>query len=81
MESVILSSPMLLCGYAVALALCAFAIIRKTGFVITAISVIIFVATTTCALLFGATLTEVSVCALCFFIFNIIPIWKNRGDK
>lgn len=81
MESVILSSPVLLCGYAAAFALCVFSVIKKPGFAVTAISVLLFVATSIYALLLGAQLTEVAVCAVALFIVSIIPIWRGSGDK
>ncbi len=81
MESVIFSSPYILCGYAVALVLSVVAVAKKTGFALTAISLFIFAATSTYALISGATLTEVSVCAVVFFIIYLIPAWRGRGDK
>lgn len=81
MESVILTTPMLLCGYAAAFALCVVSILKKTGFALTAVSVLLFVATSIYALLLGAELTEVAVCAVALFIVNILPIWKGRGDR
>lgn len=81
MESVILSSPYILCGYAVALVLSVVTIVRKSCFALMAISLFIFAATSTYALVSGATLPEVSVCAVVFFIIYLIPAWRGRGDK
>ena len=38
MESVIFQSPVLMCGYAVALALCIAGIVKKTGMLLTVVA-------------------------------------------
>ena len=81
MESVILQSPLMLCCYAAALALCAVGIVKKTGFAVTAVSVVIFVATSIYALLSGAPLEEVGIVAIIFMCVNIAALPRGRGDK
>ena len=74
MESVILSSPVLLCGYIAALALCVVGIVKKTGFWLTA-------GTSIYALLSGATLEEAGIAAIIFLCVNIAALPRGRGDK
>lgn len=81
MESVILQSPLMLCCYAAALALCAVGIVKKTGFAVTAVSVVIFVATSIYALLSDAPLEEVGIVAIIFMCVNIAALPRGRGDK
>ena len=81
MESVILSSPVLLCGYIAALALCVVGIVKKTGFWLTALSAIVFVGTSIYALLSGASLEEAGIAAIIFLCVNIAALPRGRGDK
>lgn len=81
MESVILTNPICIIGFIIALALCIFALVKKTHVAVNWISAFIFVFTATYALLKGADLYEVGAVATVFFIINIIPLWKKGGDK
>ena len=77
MESVILETPILLCGFITALGLNLFAIIKKLRAVFTFISVVIFAVTATYALLLGAELFEVAICAVAFFAVNLLPLCRR----
>ena len=78
MESVILQSPLMLCCYAAALALCAVGIVKKAGFAVTAVSVVIFVATSIYALLSGAPLEEEEVSEL----EKVLPtVWNDLSEE
>lgn len=81
MESVILTNPVIIIGFIISLVLCIFAVIKKAHYVVTVISVIIFVSTATYALLCGADLYEVGAVASVFFIINLIPKRKRGGDE
>ena len=81
MESVIFQSPVLMCGYAVALALCIAGIVKKTGMLLTVVSAVIFVATSIYALLSGASLEEAGIPAIIFLCVNIGALPRGRGDK
>lgn len=80
MESVILTDPVCLIGFIIALALSIFSFVKKTR-AVTAVSVIIFVLTATYSLLNGADLYETGAVAAVFFIINLIPLWKKGGDE
>lgn len=79
-NSIILNNPLILIGFAVALCLCIFTLIKKAHRSVTVISVLIFTGTLTYALLKGAGLYEAGAVATIFFIINLLPLWK-RGDK
>ncbi len=81
MESVILSTPLLLCGYAAAFALCIFSVVKRAGFFCTALAAVLFVAASACALLLGAQLTEVAAAAVALFAACMLPLWRGRGDR
>lgn len=81
MESVILTTPVLLLGYIAALVLGGFALIKKAHVAVSVISVLIFIATTAYALLLGANLYETGAVATVFFLVNLIPLWKKGGDE
>lgn len=81
MESVILETPILLCGFALALALCVFSLFKKLHLAFGIAAALIFSATATYALLLGAELYEVALCAVIFFAANLIPSLKGREDK
>lgn len=80
-ESVIFNSPLLIVGFAAALALCLFAIVKKTGFAVTLLAAAMFVALSTYALLLGASLEEVGLAAIVFFSVNAFAAWRGRGNK
>ena len=80
MESVILTDPVCLIGFIIALALSIFSLVKKTR-AVSAVSVIIFVLTPTYSLLNGADLYETGAVAAVFFIINLIPLWKKGGDE
>lgn len=77
MESVILSTPLLLVGFGLALALCAFGFVKRTGYVIPIVSGVIFTATFTYALLLGATMREVLIVTLVFLAVNMTAFAKG----
>ena len=82
MESVILSSPIIIIGYILALALCLFALLKRAHISVTVISVGLFAASSAYALLRGADLYEVGAVCCVFFIINLLPLWKKGGkDK
>lgn len=81
MESVILTSPVCLIGFILSLTLCIFAIVKKTHVAVTVLSVAVFVLTVMYALLKGASLYETGSVSVLFFIANVIPLWKEGGDK
>ncbi|MGN0813790.1 MAG: hypothetical protein ACI4MH_00985 [Candidatus Coproplasma sp.] len=77
MDSVILETPILLCGFAAALGLNLFALVKKLRTVAILISTVLFVATATCSLLLGASLYEVAICAVAFFAVNLLPLYRR----
>lgn len=81
MESVILTNPVVIIGFIISLALCVFALVKKTHFTVTAVSAVIFVLTVAYALLNGAGLYETGAVATVFFIINMIPYLNKGGDK
>lgn len=81
MESVILSTPILLCGYAAAFALAVFCAVRRAGFLLTAAAALLFAAASAYALLLGAQLIEVAAAAVALFAVCMLPLWRGRGDR
>ncbi len=80
-NSIILNNPLILIGFAVALGLCIFTVIKKVHRSVTVISVVIFAGTLTYALLMGAGLYEAGAVSTIFFIINLLPLWKKGGKK
>lgn len=76
-----LTNPVVIIGYIIALALNVFGIVKKCGFVVTAIYLTVFAATVAYALVSGATLYETATVAVVFFIINLLPKRKKGGDK
>lgn len=81
MESVILQTPILMCGFALALALCVLSLIKRLRLAMGIAAALIFSATATYALLSGAGLYEVALCAILFFMANLMPLLKGRDDR
>lgn len=79
MESVILTDPVCIIGFIIAMALNIFSLVKKAR-TATVVSVAVFVLTATYALLNGADLYETGAVASVFFIINLIPLWKRGGD-
>lgn len=80
MESVILETPVILCGFTVALVLTAFTVIKKVRLFFGILSATIFVITATFSLFYGAALYEVALCAVVFFAVSMLPLCR-KGDK
>ena len=80
MESVILQTPLLMCGFAAAFALGMFSLIKKLHCAFGIAAALIFSATLTYALLSGVPLYEAAVCAVAFFAVNLLPLYA-RWDK
>lgn len=80
MESVILTDPVCLIGFIIAMALGIFSLVKKAR-AATAVAAVIFVSTATYALLNGANLYETGAVAAVFFIINLLPLWKKGGDE
>lgn len=82
MDSVILSSPLLLVLYDVAMLICIFDLIKRvTGYIFPILSAVIFVATTVYAILLGAGYVEVSIVVLIFLALNLGVFFVHReGD-
>ncbi|HIU61147.1 MAG TPA: hypothetical protein IAB69_00660 [Candidatus Coproplasma excrementigallinarum] len=80
MESVILQTPILLCGFAAAFALGVLCLAKKLPFAVNVCALFLFSATSSYALLLGAWLDELAICAVVFFIINLVPLC-GRGKK
>ncbi len=81
MENVVLTNPVVVIGFIISMALCIFAYVKKAHIAVTVISIAIFVITATYSLLKGADLYDVGTVSVVFFIINLLPLWKNGGDK
>lgn len=81
MESVILTDSVIIIGFIVSLALCVFALVKKTHISVTVISAVIFALTVTYSLIAGADLYEAGAVASMFLIINLLPLWKKEGNK
>lgn len=79
MESIFFTTPILWIGYAIALFLCIFDLLRKTSGIFSAISLVIVAGTTAYALLLGADLLEAGFVVMCFLVLNLSRYWRNRG--
>ncbi len=81
-DSVIFNSYLLVAGYGVAALICIFEIIRpSSGYILPAVSAVIFVATTIAALLLKADLTEVILFVLVFLALNLTSFGRRGGKK
>lgn len=79
MESVILSSPLILSLYIIAFGLSVFGLVKKAGFPITLVAVLLFAGITAYALISGATLYEAGTVAVLFFIMQLLDrAWGNQ---
>lgn len=78
MESVILSSPLLVVLYLISFALNVFSAMKRTGFSVTAVAILLFVGSTAYALIEGASLYEAGAVAALFFAFRLIA---QTGEK
>lgn len=82
MESVILSTPILWIGYAIALFLCLFEIFKRaTGHVFSVLSLALVLGNTVYALILNASLYEVGIVILIFLAVNLIPNLKGGRNK
>lgn len=80
-ESVIFNSYILLSGYALAVFLCVFDLIRpSSGYVLPIISATLAVITTIAAILMGAALMEVILVVLIFLALNLTAYGRRGGD-
>lgn len=79
-EGFLLDNPAVVTGFAIALCICIFSLIKKPRVIVTVVSAVIFTATLTYALLKGMGLYEAGCTAAVFFIFNLAAI-KRRGGK
>ena len=70
-ESVILSSPLLLILYGLALAVNLFDIVKKTGFFLPVLSAFLTVGTTAYALILGAEPGEAATVLMVFLLLNL----------
>lgn len=78
MESILFTTPILWIGYAVALFLCVFDLLKKTSGLFSALSLLITVCTTTYALILGASIGEASFVVLCFLLLNLLRYWGKK---
>lgn len=77
-KSVIFNSPILLIGLAIALVLFVACFINKSGgYVLSFIAAAVVIATLTYALLLGASMQEVLIFALVFFLISLTGFKKN----
>lgn len=82
MESVILSSPLLLCLYGAALFFCIFdAVKHSSGYAFSVISAGLFVSATVCAILFSAGLLEIGSVSLLFLIIHLLALRAGGEGK
>ncbi len=82
MESVILSSPILLVLYILSLLLSLYDVVRKTsGYVFPLLSALVFTGTTAYALILGAGFEETGLVVLIFLAVNLGAFAKTGGKK
>lgn len=81
MNTVLLSDPIIITGFVIALSIDIFGLIKKCGVVFAALGYLVFVSTCAYALIAGASLYEVGAVATVFFIVNLLPLWKKGGGK
>lgn len=80
MESVILSSPILMVGYGLAILFCLFDLFKHaTGFVFPIISLVLCTATTVAALVMGASLQEAAIAVMIFAALNLTVYLGHKG--
>ena len=78
-QSVILTSPLLLCLYGLALALVIIELVHKaTGFVLPLLGFVVVVAATTYAVLLGASLYEAAIPVMGFLLLSLLGIRRKR---
>lgn len=81
-ESVILTSPVLILGYGVALFLCIFDLItHSSGYVMPVFSIFLCVAMILFSLYLGASLMEICIVVLIFLLLNLLGICNNTGGE
>lgn len=78
-ESVLINNPVVLLGFAIALALSVFSLIKKAHLAVTLIAVLVFTGTMIYALLVGMDLYEAGTVAALFLIVNLVPLWNKKG--
>ncbi|MCI9031728.1 MAG: hypothetical protein HFK09_04310 [Clostridia bacterium] len=82
MESVILTTPVLLLLYAAALALIVFDRVKKaSGYIFTALSAAVFCAASAYALLSGARLEEIGTATLVFLVVYLSAFYRQGDEK
>lgn len=81
MESVILTSPVIIIGFIIAFALEIYALAKRANAAVTLTAAAIFIFTVAYALLNGADLYETGAVAAVFFIVGLLPLWRKGGDK
>lgn len=81
MESVILATPIVLAGFITAFALMAACFVKKVHFVVLAVSLLIFIASASYAVLLGATLGEVGTVSLIFFLVSAFVYTHRRKGQ
>ena len=81
MDSVILSTPIVLIGFITALALTAVCFLKKMHMAVLAASMLIFIAAAAYAVLLGATLGEVGTVSMIFFIVSALAYTQGRNGK
>ena len=79
MESIIFGTPALLCGFLLSFVFGLFSLIKNFGLAATLISAGLFASSATYALLTGAGLYKVAVCAVAFFAVNMLPLIARRN--
>ena len=82
MESVILSTPLLLIGFGLALFFCVFSLIhRSSGYVFPVISVLLTLASVIASVIFGAGGEEIVTVLIIFILLNFSAFGKSGGKK
>lgn len=82
MESVIITTPILLIGYGAALILGVIEIFKHvTGYILLALSATFFIASTVYAVLLGAKYEEIMIVILLFLFVNIITFGIHKGGR
>ena len=76
--SVILSSPLLLILYGIALGLSVYDMIKKTGFLLPVLSALLVVSVSAYALLHGAGLFEIAAAATLFLVVQLIGLRRDE---
>ena len=81
MESIILTTPIVLIGFITAFALLCACFLKKTHAVVLALSMLIFIASASYAVLAGAALAEVGTVSMIFFLVSAVVYVRGREGK